>query len=67
MKIKLLNLESDELRARTITGGALNGCEMSEADTSDHGMVEELLAGLLKTLDVSGNERVTHRAFSKVS
>ena len=39
---------------------------MSEADTSDHGMVEELLAGLLKTLDVSGNERVTHRAFSKV-
>ena len=40
---------------------------MSEADTSDHGMVEELLAGLLKTLDVSGNERVTHRAFSKVS
>lgn len=58
------------VRARTITGGALNGwpgCEMSEADTSDHGMVEELLAGLLKTLDVSGNERVTHRAFSKVS
>merc|ERR1719272_326556 len=38
---------------------------MSETE-NDHGMIEELLAGLLKTLDVSGNQRVTHRAFSKV-
>ena len=38
---------------------------MSEVE-NDHGMIEELLAGLLKTLDVSGNQRVTHRAFTKV-
>jgi hypothetical protein len=30
-------------------------------------MVEEMLANLLKTLDVSGNSRVTHRAFVKVT
>ena len=40
---------------------------MSSEDHGDAGMVEEMLAGLLKTLDVSGNSRVTHRAFVKVS
>jgi hypothetical protein len=63
----LLINRTNHFRIELKSKSAMSSSAGSAEEHGDAGMVEEMLANLLKTLDVSGNSRVTHRAFVKVT